>query len=99
MKNGKLFFSAVIIATGLAAGTAFGEDSVISREELSLDNYCHLTFPAIADDSLGTDHPVLKSRDSGDVIDFYGTCDEKPAGADQLREQIHEDWLQKQLLG
>jgi hypothetical protein len=33
------------------------------------------------------------------VIDFYGACDEKPAGSDQQREQIHEDWLQKQLLG
>jgi hypothetical protein len=36
---------------------------------------------------LASDKPVLKSPNSGDVIDYYGPCDEKPAGKDQQNEQ------------
>jgi len=31
--------------------------------------------------------PRLKSASSGDVIDYYGPCDEKPTGQDQKQEQ------------
>jgi hypothetical protein len=31
--------------------------------------------------------PSLKRSSTGDVIDFYGTCDENPLGKDQVEEQ------------
>ncbi len=37
--------------------------------------------------SLASDEPVLKSADSGDVIDYYGPCNENPVGQDQVQEQ------------
>ena len=35
-----------------------------------------MKFPAIRPRTLDTDHPQLKRPDTGDVIDFYGACDE-----------------------
>jgi hypothetical protein len=88
MKYGKLFLSAAILAGGLAAGGAAFGAAVVYSEPLSANgDYCHLQFPAIEEDTLGTDHPALKSPDSGDLIDFYGPCDENPVGQNQVREQ------------
>lgn len=50
-------------------------------------NYCHMKFPAITEQSLFSNHPVLNSPDSGDIIDFYGPCDEDPIGKDQVWHQ------------
>ena len=33
------------------------------------------------------DNPTLKTETSGDVIDFYGSCDENQTGKDQQWEQ------------
>ena len=32
---------------------------------------------------------VLKDERTGDVIDFYGPCDESPTGQDQVQSQRH----------
>jgi hypothetical protein len=32
--------------------------------------YCHLKFPAIREDTLFSDHPVLKDPSDGDIRDF-----------------------------
>ncbi|HEY1371082.1 MAG TPA: hypothetical protein VGH50_01320 [Candidatus Binatia bacterium] len=92
MKTRKLFVSAAILAGSLAAGAiASASDSVVVREVLSPEsNYCHLQFPPISENTLGTDNPVLKDPDSGDLIDFYGPCDENPLGPDQVRIQKQE---------
>jgi hypothetical protein len=92
VKTGKLFLSAAILAAGLAAGgAALGADGVVLREPLSPgSDYCHLQFPPIRENTLGTDKPVLKDPDSGDLIDFYGPCDENPVGPNQVRLQKQE---------
>ncbi len=46
-----------------------------------------MTFPAIRPSTLDSDQPMLKSSTTGDVIDFYGACDESPTGPDQIFEQ------------
>lgn len=37
--------------------------------------------------TLGSRHPQLRDAQSGDIIDFYGPCDENPTGKDQVIEQ------------
>lgn len=60
---------------------------IISKVRLPGTNYCHLRFPAIRRDTLYTSHPVLKDPGSGDIIDFYGSCDHDPLGKEQIRAQ------------
>ena len=77
-----------------AVNSAIAEDGIISKQEFTPGSYCHMKFPAIWPSTLDTEHPTLKSQDSnsgrdgsGDVIDFYGPCDENPLGQDQIQEQ------------
>ncbi len=49
--------------------------------------YCHLKFPAISEETLGSANPVLKDPGSGDIIDFYGPCDHDPVGYDEVCAQ------------
>lgn len=70
---------------GLAA-----KDGVLVKEEAG-ENYCHMTFPAIRPSTLATDHPQLKSAQTGDVIDYSGQCDESPTGRDQVLQQKREE--------
>jgi hypothetical protein len=89
MKNAKAFLAALILmgaTTGIGTALA-GGDGVISQQPLTPDSYCHETFPAITANTLATNKPVLKSSKSGDVIDFYGPCSERPTGKDQVQEQ------------
>jgi hypothetical protein len=88
MKIATLFFAALLL-TGIL-GTlnyAIAADDETEKVPLSADDYCHEKFPAIQGRTLGTDNPTLKSETSGDVIDFYGPCDENPTGKDQQWEQ------------
>jgi hypothetical protein len=80
---------AVLLLTG-ALGTvsnAIAADGDTQQTPLASDSYCHEKFPAIQARTLGTDDPTLKSATTGDVIDFYGPCSEKPTGKDQQWEQ------------
>lgn len=84
-----------ILLTGSIAGGALAADGVLSRDEVTPGSYCHMKFPAIRERTLFSDHPRLKSSSSGDVVDFYGPCDESPTGKDQVIEQRQEeerDW-------
>ena len=84
-----------ILLTGSIAGGALAADGVLSKDEVTPGSYCHMKFPAIRETTLFNDHPQLKSSTSGDVIDFYGPCDESPTGKDQVIEQRMEeerDW-------
>jgi hypothetical protein len=84
-------FLAVLLFTGTlgALNNAIAEDGIISKDEFAGTGYCHEKFPAIARHTLGDDQPELSSK--GDVIDFYGPCDENPLGQDQLQTQKLED--------
>jgi len=88
MKNSKAFLAALILVGSVAAsGMALADDGVISKDVLTPQSYCHEKFPAIQGRTLGTDDPTLKSTASGDIIDFYGPCNENPRGKDQVEEQ------------
>ena len=76
----------MLVLVGSLTGSAFAADGVLVREEAD-KNYCHMRFPAIREETLGWKTPVLKDSSTGDVIDFYGPCDESPTGKDQVETQ------------
>jgi hypothetical protein len=76
----------ITILTGTMAGWALAaSDGVLLKE--AGNGYCHEKFPAMRQSTLGTAQPQLKSSSTGDVIDFYGPCDESPTGEDQIIHQ------------
>jgi len=81
----------ILVLAGSLAGSAIAADNGVTVKEPAGENYCHEKFPAITQKSLATEHPRLKSVQSGDVIDYYGACDESPTGSDQVIEQKHEE--------
>jgi hypothetical protein len=86
------FLAALLFAGTLGAfNNARAADGILSKDELTSDAYCHEKFPAIRQSTLGDDQPALKNSSTGEVIDFYGPCDEKPLGQDQLQTQQLED--------
>ena len=86
MKIATSFLAAVLLTGTLGSmNTAMGADGVVSKDELTADSYCHEKFTPITTQSLDTDNPVINN--SGAVIDFYGSCDESPVGADQIQAQ------------
>ncbi len=88
MKITTLFFAALLSVASVAVSSASeNRDGVISKAEVTPGSYCNLKFPAIDETTLNSDHPVLKSPTSGDIIDFYGPCDENPTGVDQVESQ------------
>jgi len=102
----KRFTAAVsaVMLVGSLAGSALaagwdqdkaGEDQVKAGENQAknegTEQECHLKFPAIRRSTLDSDNPQLKSPTTGDVIDFYGSCDESPTSANQVLEQKHDE--------
>ena len=90
MKIATSFLAALLFTGTLGAfNKATAEDGILSKDQLTGTSYCHEKFPAIARHTLGDDQPELSSK--GDVIDFYGPCDENPLGQDQIQAQKLED--------
>jgi hypothetical protein len=88
MKITRSFLPALLLFGSVGAGSSFAAaEGVISNSVLVPGSYCHLTFPAIREDTLASDRPVLKDPSSGDIIDFYGSCDTDPLGEDQVQQQ------------
>jgi hypothetical protein len=87
-----VFVGLLFLSSLGAVNTAKAEnDGVISKQEFTPGSYCHEKFPAVRSSTLDTDHPTLKSSDTGDVIDYYGPCDESPLGQDQIHTQKLEE--------
>ena len=82
----------LLIGTLGATATAMAADGVIYKQELTPGSYCHLKFPAIREETLASDHPVLTDPSDGDIIDYYGSCDENPLGKDQVHEQKLDEY-------
>jgi hypothetical protein len=78
---GPLLFGSVV-----TSNTALSADGILLKEEMP-GGYCHLQFPAIREETLSSDRPVLKEADSGDRIDYYGSCDHDPLGKEQIESQ------------
>jgi hypothetical protein len=92
MKIATSFLAAVLFTGTLGAlNNAIAEDGILSKDQFTGTSYCHEKFPAIRQSTLGNDQPELKDSSTGDVIDFYGPCDENPLGQDQLQTQKLED--------
>jgi hypothetical protein len=87
MKIAKSFLAGLVLMGSVGVSGAKAADGVLLQEQDGPGNYCHMQFPAIDESTLYTDHPVLKSADSGDIIDFYGSCNEDPLGKDQVMAQ------------
>ena len=47
-------------------------------------------FPAVRQETLSSDRPVLDDASNGNIIDFYGSCSEDSCGMDQVRQQKRE---------
>jgi hypothetical protein len=76
-----------MVLVGSLAGAAFGGNTPVPTSSTDEQDYCHMRFPAIRPRTLATDHPQLKRSSTGDQIDFYGPCDERPTGKDQVISQ------------
>jgi hypothetical protein len=81
--------SLIIAATiGFLSPVSWAAEGVIFRNPDASGQFCHLRFPAIREETLSWDRPVLKDPDEGDIIDFYGPCDHDPLGrAEVLRQR------------
>jgi len=96
VKNTKLALGALILSSAFVTGLGQAKASdagVISKAADTEGSYCHLTFPAIQPETLGTDHPQLKSAAEGDIIDYYGSCDHDPLGKDEVQSQEHDQLI------
>ena len=88
MKIATSFLAALLFTGTLGAlNNAIAEDGILSKDQLTGTSYCHEKFPAIRQSTLDDSQPALKDSSTGDVIDFYGPCDENPIGNDQVQAQ------------
>jgi len=97
MKNGRLFFLLLLLGAVVGYSPAVSAQAVKAQgvkpgviEATPLNRagtYCHMKFPAIEPKTLGTKNPTLKSKDSGDIVDFYGPCNYDPVGPDEVCRQ------------
>src|SRR5258705_11349484 len=79
-----------VTATAMAADGVISKQTlppgVIYKQELTPGSYCHLKFPAIREETLHRDHPVLLDPSDGDIVAYYGPGGEDPLGKDQGQE-------------
>jgi len=84
-----LLWAAAISAGALmmAAAPASAQDGVFYKVRFGNSNYCHMKFPAIREDTLASNRPVLQDPNTGAIIDFYGSCDYDPTGKEAVAAQ------------
>lgn len=88
MKIATSFLAALLLVGSVGvSSTLAAAPGVISNAAFTPGSYCHLTFPAIREETLSWDRPILKDPSSGDIIDFYGSCDHDPLGKDEIASQ------------
>jgi len=86
MKIATSFLAALLFTSALGVlNNAAAQDGVLLKQEDTPGSYCHEKFPAMSGSSLAGNEPELNP--TGDIIDFYGSCDEKPTGMDQVQSQ------------
>ncbi|HEV8343987.1 MAG TPA: hypothetical protein VGR30_16580 [Candidatus Binatia bacterium] len=89
MKIPTSFLAGLFLLGTLGVGaTAASADGILLKEELEPgSNYCHMKFPAIREDTLNSNRPVLKDAGTADIVDYYGSCDHNPLGKDEIASQ------------
>ena len=87
MKKTISLLSNLFLASTLFWGVpTLGADESVIKEAADLSAYCHMKFPPMREDTLSWAQPVLDET-AGNVIDFYGSCDHDPTGAEEVRIQ------------
>ena len=88
MNSKKVTLAALFAITvlGLIPLGAEAQEGILLKVRAGDTNYCHLKFPAIRQDTLSWDRPVLQGR-TGAIVDFYGPCDHDPTGKAEVAEQ------------
>jgi len=82
-------------ALGFSNGPAQAAEGVLMKTEIT-PGYCHMQFPAIEDrndNGGGYLNPMLQSRNTTDVVDFYGPCDYDPTGKTEVQNQKIDRFL------
>ncbi len=86
MKKSISLLANLLVSSTLFWGVPTVEaDSVILKVPADLASYCNIKFPAMREDTLSWDRPVLDGATN--TIDFYGPCDYDPLGLDEVRAQ------------
>ena len=62
----------------LCSSAAWTTEGIISKVPDASGTFCNLKFPAIKEETLSSNRPVLKDPSEGDIVDFYGPCDHDP---------------------
>src|SRR5439155_23363195 len=85
----KALRSMLFLAVALLLGSPllWAAEGIISKAPDSSGTFCHLKFPAIREETLYWDRPVLKDPSDGDIISFYGPCDHDPLGKEEILRQ------------
>jgi hypothetical protein len=87
MKKSVSLVSNLLLSSTLFSGVPSVEaEEVISRVPTDTTAYCHLKFPAMREDSLSWQQPILDPL-TGNIVDFYGPCDHDPTGLDEIKAQ------------
>lgn len=93
----------ILLLTGsmtLFSSVVSAADGVIYRNPDASGQFCHLRFPAIREETLSSNRPMLKDPSEGDIIDFYGPCDHDPLGrAEVLRQRADARRLRDRIDG
>jgi hypothetical protein len=88
MKIKTSLLAALLLVGSLAGSAMAADDGVLLKEELAPGSgYCHMQFRAIDPSTVYGNDPQLRSSDSADIIDYYGSCDETPLSKDQVESQ------------
>ena len=91
-----LLFAAGVLGYTIASVSAQGmpvkpgvvKAGVIHATALNkASTYCHLTFPAIKENTLMSAKPELQDPKTGEIVDFYGPCNYDPLGYDEICRQ------------
>jgi hypothetical protein len=77
----------LIGASILGGSLVWAAEGIISKVADPAGTTCNLKFPAIREETLYWDRPVLKDPTDGDIIDFYGPCNYDPLGKESVARQ------------
>jgi hypothetical protein len=71
----------------LSAVESSGAQGIISKVSSGGGSSCFLKFPAILEETLYSDQPVLGEPSGSDIISFTGPCDYDPLGEAEVHRQ------------
>jgi hypothetical protein len=87
MKKINSLIANLAVSSMLLWGAApLAADQLVIKEPADMGAYCHMKFPPMRPDTLSWEQPVL-DENAGNIIDFYGSCDHDPTGAEEVRIQ------------